>query len=48
MEFHTKYPIHKLKDMILYNIEILRALRFKLIHVFEARPGLLQLCDGTC
>ena len=29
LKFHTKYLTHTLKDMILYNMEILRALRFK-------------------
>ena len=34
LKFHTKYLTHTLKDMILYNIEILRAHRFKSSYVF--------------
>ena len=38
LKFHTKYLICTLKDMILYNIEILRALRFKSSYTFLKRP----------
>ena len=38
LKFHTKYLTHTLKDMILYNIEILRALRFKSSYAFLKRP----------
>ena len=34
LKFHTKYLTHTLKDMILYNIEILRAHRFKSLYPF--------------
>ena len=38
LKFHTKYPTHTLKDMILYNFETLRALRFKSSNAFLKRP----------
>ena len=38
LKFHTKYLIHTLKDMILYNVEILRALRFKSSYSLLKRP----------
>ena len=38
LKFPTKYLTHTLKDMILYNIEILRALRFKSSCAFLKRP----------
>ena len=38
LKFHTKYLNHTLKDVILYNIEILRAIRFKSSYVFLKRP----------
>ena len=38
LKFHTKYLTHTLKDMILHNIEILRALRFKSSYAFLNPP----------
>ena len=38
LKFHTKYPTHTLKDMFLYNIKILRALKFKSSYTFFKRP----------
>ena len=38
MKFHTKYLTHTLKDMILYNIEILRAVGFKTSSTFCIYP----------
>ena len=38
LKFHTKYLTHTLKDTILYNIGILRALRFKSLYAFLKRP----------
>ena len=38
LKFHTKYLTHTLKDMILYSIGILRALRFKSSYAFLKRP----------
>ena len=45
LKFHTKYISHTLKDMFfLYNIEILRALRFKSSYAFLKRhPGPLHV-----
>ena len=38
LKFHTNYLAHTLKDMFLYNIEILRALRFKSWYAILKRP----------
>ena len=37
LKFHTKYLTHTLKDMVLYNIEILRTLGFKSSYAFLKR-----------
>ena len=38
LKFHTKYLTHTLKDIFLYNNEILRALRFKSSYAFLKCP----------
>ena len=37
LKFHTKYLRHTMKDMILYNIEIVRTLRLKSTYAFFKR-----------
>ena len=46
LKLHTKYLSHTLTDMILYNIETLRALKFKSSYaVFETLPGRVYMQD---
>ena len=42
-KFHTKYLIHALRNMILCNVEILRALRLNSSYTFSKRPQ--DLCN---
>ena len=42
LKFHTKYLTHTLKDTIQYNVQILRALRFKCSYAFLKQPLILQ------
>ena len=48
LKFHTKYLTHTLKDVILYNIEILRAVRFKSSYAFWNAPCPMNTFLASC